>query len=261
MTALTLTADPATASVAVQITGAPAGPVRITRTDTNGTGTVRQYAGQAPISGSLAVVDYEVALTGTARYDVVDAAAVSTSATIDLGTAFGYDPATTRAVLAPAQYPALGVWVDLILDYTANRTAQTTLHEVVGRSDPVPTMGPLSTRTGTWSLWCRDAASARAVVDAAGLGLVLLLRQCQHDWMDTYFTASSTRTRWAEVTAPRRWLMDLDYVEVAAPAGDLLTASPLWSYADLADDYATYDAARSAFRNYTDLVLNHPAGP
>lgn len=80
MTALTLTPQPDTASVAVQITGAPAGAVAITRVDANGSRPVRLRSGQTPISGSLTVTDYEAALTGPIRYDVVDSASATTSA-------------------------------------------------------------------------------------------------------------------------------------------------------------------------------------
>lgn len=68
---MTATVLPDFAAVQLAITGAPAGPLEVLRTDDNGTHPVRQLADQETTSGTLALVDYEAALSGPVTYQVL----------------------------------------------------------------------------------------------------------------------------------------------------------------------------------------------
>jgi hypothetical protein len=140
--------------VLLQITGAPAGAVVITRTDTNGTGLVRLRTGQLPIAGALTVTDYEPALLGGIRYDVVDAASVTTTASTALdGTAAPAPGAELRRNLAtnPRAVTAAG--------FTTNDPAKWAIVNNVA----TPAAHPLGIAT-----------CARATVQAGGAGTTTL---------------------------------------------------------------------------------------
>jgi len=70
VTTFTATPLPDLAAVRLEVAGAAAGPLPITRTDRNGARLVRQLPAQETSAGLLAVVDYEAALEGDVRYDL-----------------------------------------------------------------------------------------------------------------------------------------------------------------------------------------------
>lgn len=251
MTVLTLTPDPGTASVRLTLTGAPAGPVTIARVDANGARPVRLLAGQEPIAGDLTVTDYEPALAGDLiRYDVKDGAGVTVSASTTLA-------GVTRPQLQLAALPQYRLALDLVTGYGADRAGTTTVHDVIGRTDPVVTLGRLGTRRGTLTLWAADHGAARAVEQLADRSNVLLLRQGDHSGMDLYFVATRTGvTPDDEATSPRRWSVELDYVEVAAPTGNLLGALG-WTFEDVAT-LGSFAALPATFATFTDLTVGTP---
>lgn len=278
-TTLTLTPDPTRAAVVLLVRGAPAGTVTITRVDANGTRPVRQLPGQTVIGGTLVAVDYEAALAGRPpvtlpaaypgggvypgqviptdpwgdqakpliRYDVLDAAGARTSATTSLT---GVDFPQMQV----AQVPQLRRALQSVTGYTAERATTTTVHQVIGRVDPVVTIGKMRLRTGTLTAWCADHAAAQAIEALAGRGQLLLLRQPDHPGLDLYF--STTRTTVAPDSAQterRRWSVALDYVETAAPRGDLL-GSLGWDF-DTVADAGSFAALRATYATFTDLTV------
>lgn len=70
MSTFTATPLPDLAAVRLEVAGAAAGALPITRTDRNGAHLVRQLPGQETSAGLLVVVDYEAALEGDVRYDL-----------------------------------------------------------------------------------------------------------------------------------------------------------------------------------------------
>ena len=70
-TALYVTPKPESAAVLIEVVGAPAGPLDITRTDNNGTSLVRLQENQEPISGALSITDHEAAIEGNITYSVI----------------------------------------------------------------------------------------------------------------------------------------------------------------------------------------------
>lgn len=72
-TKLTATVLPEFAAVQLAVTDAPAGPLEVLRTDVNGTSPVRQLDGQETTAGTLALVDYEPAMTGPVTYQLLGA--------------------------------------------------------------------------------------------------------------------------------------------------------------------------------------------
>lgn len=241
MTALTLTAQLATASVLVQITGAPAGPVVITCTDANGSRVVRLRDGQEPIAGALTVQDVECALTGLLRYEVTDSAAAVTVATITLN--------ATLPVISLVALPQDAVTVSLVTGYAATRTADSTVHEVIGRDDWLVTIGALRARRGPLTIWCADYAAAAALAGLCALREPMMLRQPTHPGMDMYFTPESVTVEPDQT----RWRVILTYVEVRRPSGPLLGAAG-WTCASVAA-YGSCQQIKSTFATCSALVV------
>lgn len=221
----------------------------ITRTDANGSRPVRVLDGQEPIAGVMTVTDYEAALTGTVRYDVVDTAGVTTSASTTLaGVAVPW--------LRAAVLPQLGGALEYVTDYRSARASLSTVHRPVGRVAPLVVTGKLGSREGSLTMWCSSYPNALTVASAATNGDVLLLRQPTYAGMDMYFVAQSLNVNPGDAATARRWSVGIDYIEVDVPA-DALAGAAGWTYASVAGGYATYAAAKSAFTDYADLV----AGP
>lgn len=249
MTALTLTAQPSTSSVLLSITGAPAGAVSITRTDSNGTNVVRLRAGQEPSGGTLILVDYEPALTGTLRYEVTDTASVTTVTTMAGGLAL------TGTVIGSVYLPQYAVVVSQITGYEADRAAGTIVHEVIDRPDWLLTFGPTRDRRGMLTVHCPTYAAARDLDSlCARLGEPLQLRQPTHPGLDMYFAPTSSRIVPAEEGAAS-WNVEIVYVEMSWPSGVLLGAAG-WVVSSVAA-WGTCLKVRTDFATCAALV----AGP
>lgn len=249
MTALALTPDTTAGTILLSITGAPAGPVTITRTDANGSNPVRLRTGQEPVAGSLILTDYEPALAGGVAYDVVDSAAATATASTTLETTAGY-----LERFASVQIPSQQHTATLVLGYEAEREPSTTIHEVIGRADPVPVVGVQRLRRGTLEVFAATYAEALNAALTASSPL-LMYRQSDYPGMDMYFTPTSVRTRPLEATAAGwRWSTSIGYVEVRSPRVPLLGDAG-WTIDDLVASYPTVAAVRAAFPTVADLLV------
>lgn len=248
MTTLTVTPQPGTASVLLEVAGAPAGALTITRSDTNGAGPVRLLEGQTPSAGVLIVTDYEPALSGLLTYTLVDSiGAVVTQSTALVG--------VTRPWLGVPVLPQLGRQVPFLMDdYGADQDSRGAVHEVIGRIDAVPTLGPLGSRRGSLSVFAPDHAEARSIAAVYSRGQVVHLRQTQPG-LDMYHVATGVGSRPEQHTAGGwRWRVTITYREVARPTGPLLGGLG-WDYTQLAGDFADYASARASFLDYADLKV------
>ncbi|MGW5239498.1 hypothetical protein ACWEOW_11245 [Monashia sp. NPDC004114] len=245
--ALVATADNDLAAVLLQVTGAAAGAVTITRVDANGTGTVRLMDGQQPIAGVLTVRDYEVALQGTATYTVLDSASGTASATADMAVEF---PVIMAAVLPNARQQFVAV-----MDYDAAQEYAGTVHWVIGRDDPLVVTSPMRLREGSVTMWAGSYEDAKAIADVTRSGEVLMFRQPTFAGMDKYLIARRVSVSpQSQDTSPRRWEVVLDYTEVKVPSGVLLAAAG-WNYAAAKDSFDTYADFKVAFATYADAVV------
>lgn len=246
MTTLLATPQPATASVALTLT--PTSSVTaILRTDANGIAPVRAQVGQLPAVSPTVLVDNEAALVGPISYTVVGGGGASASTALDLAEQWLTVPVT------PARSERLDAAVGLT-GYTSTRSSRSTVHEVIDRADPVVSLGPLGLRTGTLEAWCPTLAAARALEVAYDRGEVVQLRQ-DVPGLDMYHVATGVRaTPDAAATEPRRWLLSVDYVEVAWPTGDQLGTLG-WSVDDVTATYPTVTAVTQAYATVNDLTI------
>ena len=243
---LTATPDVSLGMVTLVWSTSPAADVTaLWRTDDNGTREVRTLAGLLPASSGV-VEDYEAALTGTITYTAVTAS-LSAQDTASLG---GSDTWLTIPVT-----PAWAVVLDLVTGLTAARASMGTVHEVIDREDPLPTLGGLRKRAGTLSLWCSSWAAARTVVEMHGKRAVLLLRQPDYPGLDLWYVPESVDVEPApEQTTTRRWLVEVAYREVNPQTG-ALTGSLARDYADVIAEHTTYLDALATYSTYADLQI------
>lgn len=252
MTSVTAAWEPASGGVLLTVT--PTSTVTaILRTDANGSAVPVRTAEDALPAGALLVVrDFEAA-HGTVVYRVLDGGA-GASASVDV------DIVTERlaAVVLPQ---ALAVPSRGIVGYAASREPSTTVHVVVDRPDPVPSLGPLRARTGLLDVWCADYAEVQAVLAVYDVAEVVLLRQATHPGLDLYHVASgaiTTDVRIGSGTQDGRWVVTVPFSEVRRPL-DPLRGSVGWTYAALAEAYDSYEALPVEFATYADLVVGPPA--
>lgn len=190
----------------------------ILRTDVNGTDVPvrKDRAGNDTVAGAMTLRDYEAALVGPVWYTVVDGAGTSVAvasltAPADQGVWLSLPATQSQAFPSPPSAQAIA----MVTDYDEASTTRGTLHEVIGRADPLGNPGPLSTRAGSFTLWCADYAAADAVRTMLKGGDVALLRQPTHSSLDLYFLAQ--RVALACDTDTGRWFATVTYVEVLAP--------------------------------------------
>lgn len=246
--AIVVTPQPSTASVLIQITGAAAGPVVITRADVNGSGPVRLRAGQVPIAGALTITDYEPALLGALTYDVVaTGGAVATAATTLAGL-------VTRPQIGGVQLPALEFDPELVTGYEGSRESGSTVLRILGRSDPVVVLAPTRTREGSLDVWCRNYADAHDLELALAQARILMLRQPTYPGLDMYFNASSIAVSpLASTRDGYRWQVTCDFVELRNPSLPLLGAVG-WTFDDVAA-YASFATVRATFDDFDALLV------
>lgn len=220
--------------------------VSLTRSDDNGTASVRLFEGQGLSGGLLVANDYEASLVGLVTYTAVVATngnqqETATAAFTDLG--------TQRAVLAPSTMPQYLQMPRLITGFEGTRTSRTTVHEVVNREDPLVILGPLGTRRGNLDIYVDEYALGRALEDVYARGEIVLLRQPFDRGLDMYHVAQSTSLG-RDQTA---WRLSVTYVETKAPTGPLL-GSLGWTFDQAATSYPTFAAARTAFPTFNQYT-------
>jgi hypothetical protein len=125
---------------------------------------------------------------------------------------------TAVTIVAPLGMPST-VDLQMVTDYDEASESGGSLHEIIGRSDPIANPGALRTRAGNVTLWCSDYTAANAVKSLLRSGETALLRQGDHPDLDLYFTARrvSLSPDPSESTVPRRWSASIEYAEVLAP--------------------------------------------
>jgi len=221
----------------------------VLRTDANGTRPVRTAAGTLPSMGTTGTVtftDHEPALAGPIMYQV---GGVVTWAQFPAG-----QPARFTLPLAPTV--TLAVDAARVTDYAYTRESSGTAHQVIGRpADPIIIKGRLRSRSGKLAIGCETYRQARELEAILETGHEVLFRQPGNAGADLYFTVRSIGVQRAD----EWWALDVEYLGVKAPAGDLAAAGA-WDFADLAAlPGETFPSIAQGYGSFVDLALNEPA--
>jgi len=237
---------------------------RITRTDANGTRAVRVPAGTFPLAaGTHTIDDHEASLRtgGTITYRAFTVAG-------DADDVLTSDPwtGTEQAHLTVPLVPSLGL---LLADgpddpdavpvtrYGGTRLSSTTLHPIIGRTDPVAVLGPSALPVGALEFATPDLERAGQLVDLLARGWTYMLRQSDQPGLDLYFVVTGTALEHGEddrADGARLWLLRVDYARVAAPPDDSATTAG-WTYGELAAAAGTYAELPARWDTYLDLAV------
>jgi hypothetical protein len=248
MTSLTADPDNALGAVALTVTQTAA-VTSITRSDRNGVAQVRAAARQLPTAatGTTIITDYEAA-HGANTYTVYHAdGSVAATGTAQL--------ALARPMLLVPIAPNYSEAVDTITDYDAGRSSFSTVHNIIGRADPIVVMGKLGTRQGSLEIFTTSLEDAARVTRVFDRGEAVMLKQTLAG-MDMYFTAESINVTPYQVDgeATTRFKLTVAYVEVIRPYGNLAGALG-WTFNALASAYPTFDAQLAAYSTFDNLTL------
>lgn len=251
-TAIALSPYPSTGTVGVTVTVSGGSVVTsVQRRDVNGLRAVRVPTGLVPSTGGFVLVDTEASLKGPITYQVV--------------TTVGREATASTALDVPGWYlvdpmlPTGAQPLPLVEGLTSVRASATTFHEVVGREDPVPVVGPLRRRSGVMDLWCASYEDGLSIVALYATRRILMLRQGTFGGLDLYHLPESVDLSPQPAdTSPKRWRVGVSYREVAVPTGPLLS-QPGWTYADVLAAYSSYDDLLVAFPTYAALLLKEPS--
>lgn len=207
------------------------------------TGTPHASASTATGAASeLVLTDFEAA-TGVVSYTV---GSETQQVAWDIGAPWLFVPVM----------PAYSVRLKTVLEYSAAGQSLGTVHELLGREDPVAVLRGMGTRRGSLRLYCGTFAEALVVVESTRRGEVLMLRQPEHQGMDMYFTATSYGIPTLDADGGASVFgVDISYVELARPIGGL-SGSLGWTFAALAAAYPTFSALPGAYATFQDLLLN-----
>ena len=145
--------------------------------------------------------------------------------------------------------------VETITGYTATRDTSSTVHNVIGRPDPVVVMGKLGTRKGSLEVFTKSLADAARVARVFDRGEVVLVKQGVPG-LDMYLAALSLDLAPYQVQgeADTRYKLTVDYREVVRPPGDLAGALG-WTFDALAQAHVTFDAQKASYATFDNMTL------
>ena len=103
-----------------------------------------------------------------------------------------------------------------ITSLTTGRLGHATVHEIIGRADPIVVGAGLRLRTGHLSVQCLTLATALAIVARCAAGVVTVVASEHPGLTGIKIAATATQVTPAQRTAAGwQWLVDVDWVEVA----------------------------------------------
>lgn len=210
------------------------------------TGTENASTSVQRTGGTVILTDYE-ASAGINTYSVEEKTDTEATATAEL-------VLDSPWLLVPV-LPNYSEQVQTITNYASQRQAQSTVHTIIGRTDPLVAFGVLGDRTGTLEIFCDSLAQARTLETVFNRGEVVMLKQ-NVEGMDMYFTGNSTviNPYSAEGEKMTRYAMTVQYTELKRPIGNLAGALG-WNFDELAASYASFNAVTLKFATFNDLTI------
>jgi hypothetical protein len=151
----------------------------------------------------------------------------------------------------------------VVIRYDAQRTSASTLHQVIGRADPIVTPRPSGLPVGAFDIVCPSLDEARNLEELLAHGYVWMLRQTDQDNLDFYFVVTDTRLThsdedWTQTPRPeRRWTLAVSYAQIAQPGPDFVPIFG-WTYAVVTAQYVTYADLLGTYASYVDLLTRNP---
>lgn len=124
-----------------------------------------------------------------------------------------------------------------------------------GRVDPVVVSDVRQMASASLQVECDDLTETLAVLDLIGSGVVLWQPPVGLGYNQAYIVAGRVGRSNSSPEISTGWAyLDVDFVEVTAPADDGVLLSVGTTYADMAATYATYQAAINTGRTYGSFI-------
>lgn len=242
--AISATFDDDTGSVELTLTGATAvaGEWTVTRTDANGSATVRVYA-DLDLTNPTVISDYECALAGSLAYTAT--AGVETAST-------SLSVESTHAWLGFPIYPNYNIPLVLGSDFEKAYAPALTVHAPLDRDDPVVIDGRFGFAAGRLSILVDDDVEANAIVAAYRRVRTAHLRAGTRS---VYHKARALGIAGAAARSAQ-CIVRGEYIEVARPIGDLV-GSLGWTFGDTTALGVTFASVADVFPTFADRT----AGP
>lgn len=220
MTTITATPDPENGTVTIRITRTET-ITSLIRADVNGTRAVRVPAGAFPAgtSGTITIIDHEAAFHGVISYRAGTADPAWTAFPEDMPPRFTLP-----------MFPTLSRSVELVDTFSTSRETGATVHEILGRSDPIIVTTAMKSRRGSFSVICESYDQAVDVEALLGLGKTVMYRQSENQGQDFYFHALSAAI---DAEGEDVWKISVNFVALRVPADNLPPATE-WTFSTLA---------------------------
>lgn len=149
--------------------------------------------------------------------------------------------------------PSLSTVADLY-GYSDNRQSGSTLHEVIGRSDPLVTIGVPSMRRGQLRYRTASRAEAELLGSIYGSRETAMLRTSDGEVSDFYHVAESVSlSPGDQLAAGRTWYVDVSYLETARPTAPLKGAAG-WTFASVLVNHTDFASVRASYDTFADLT-------
>jgi len=257
---LTATPDPALARARIVVTANDPSATLVTLVRTTsavGDALVRAIY-QAPLlDGEFVGYDWEVPLgQPVTYYAVTENAAGELSPNSNLVT---LTVKTTQAWLRVVQAPSYAIPIQVEIIPSLDFEGRVGTHSVIGRAAPVVIIDVLSAATFTMNVLVLSLQDQVALRDILAPGYVLLYQAQKPADGNIYFVVTKASL---ERFGPNAWIatkrLTLDCVQTSVP---VLTYNPVqygWDYNVVITDNATYQALRTAYTTYRNIVLHEP---
>ena len=217
----------------------------LTCVDANGTHPVKLQA-VPTLPGRWICPDYEVALTGLARYELATSFGVAVLTTSD--------PRGDSPMVHCVTNPALYIKPEAITNLATAREWAHRIWDVIDSPYPVVSPGPPRSRTGILLIPTDTLAQANAIESVLSGNAGYLLRTPEHAGQDIYFIPTDSKiVADTPAGAATIWSVEISWREIAAPVG-LLRSLIGHTYADDLAAYPTYGASHAAHTTYLDRM-------
>jgi hypothetical protein len=252
VTTITVTAEPATASVDVVVSGVDptVRTLTILRTGIDGSRVPLRGSPFAVAGGTVVAVDSEAPFGVPVRYALESDPTVTAVARLDIDVPWLTHPLS----------PFLSV--PCVVDDDAEWTypGRTYTYDVIDRAEPVYTWYRRSTRSGTVSVSYETTAQRSAIVEVLETGAPLLVRYpASYEQFPSVYIGTAEARVVPRGVGSRAGQVQIDYVVVSAPPSSVASPSAIWKWEDVPPVFPTWADLVAGIGTWTDAYLYNPA--
>lgn len=246
---ITLTPDPSTASITVDVDGLGTDPVTILRTNVSGSLTALRGSPFTPAAGIVRAIDAEAPLGVPVTYKVQGTTEVAVT-TLDVDV----------PILSSPLSPELAAPVTVVDDGEWSYPARTYAYDVIGRGLPVFTWYARASRTGRLVLRYADTQERSYIAALVAPGAPLLLRYpAAYPQLPSAYIGILDVRQLPAFPGDTAGTAELDYIVVPPPPSSLARPGGALRWDDVPIEWTTWNAVLSDVATWTDLTYWIPS--